>query len=111
MPYINFKIMTFKNFTPHTVVITDRCEYPSLGIARVSQQFTEFNQDGVCSTVFGDLVGLPEPEDGVLYIVSAMVLSAGKALGRKDLVAPATGHPNTVRNEKGFIVSVPGFIR
>ena len=49
------------------------------------------------------------PEAGVIYIVSAMVLSAAK--DRHDLVAPATNHELTVRNEKGHIVSVPGFVR
>ena len=29
---------------------------------------------------------------------------------RTDLVAPATGHKDCVRDDKGFIVSVPGFI-
>ena len=31
-------------------------------------------------------------------------------MGRNDLLAPATGHPETVRNEQGQIVSVPGFV-
>jgi hypothetical protein len=47
----------------------------------------------------------------VLYIVSALVLTAAKAAVRTDCVAPATGHPDCVRNDKGFIVSVPGFVR
>ena len=42
-----------------------------------------------------------------MLIVSAMVLSASD---RTDLVAPATGHPDTIRNDKGQIISVPGFI-
>jgi len=42
--------------------------------------------------------------------VSALVLSAAKAAGRTDCVAPATGHPACVRKD-GFIVSVPGFVR
>ena len=33
------------------------------------------------------------------------------AAKRADVVSPATGHPDTVRNEKGHIVSVPGFVR
>jgi hypothetical protein len=54
---------------------------------------------------------LPEPADNTLYIVSALVLTAAKAQGRTDVVAPATGHPECVRDEKGFIKSVPGFVR
>ena len=41
-----------------------------------------------------------------MYIVSALVLSA-LAGNREDVVAPATGHPETIRQD-GKIVSVPG---
>lgn len=58
----------------------------------------------------GDLDNLPEPEEGTIYIVSAMVLAAAKNKGRTDVVAPATGHPDCIRKD-GFIVSVPGFVR
>jgi hypothetical protein len=100
----------FINLTPHTIVLNDGREFPSQGIARVAASFSSFDEDGVCAQEFGQVTGLPEPQDGVLYIVSAMVLSAGKAQGRTDLVAPATGHPDCVR-ENGFIKSVPGFVR
>lgn len=101
---------TFVNFTPHSVVLNDGKSFPSAGIARVSNSFTDFNTDGVCDVTFGDIVGLPDPQDGVTYIVSAIVLSAAKLAGRTDCVAPATGHPACVRKD-GFIVSVPGFVR
>lgn len=99
---------TFKNFTPHTIVLNDGTEFPSQGIARVSNNFTEFDQNGICSVEYGAIEGLPDPEPNTMYIVSAMVLAAST---RPDLVAPATGHPQCRRNEKGFIVSVPGFVR
>lgn len=99
--------MTYLNFTPHTINLNDGTSYPSQGIARVSATFTDFDSDGVCQQKFGDVQGLPDPQDGVKLIVSAMVLSASN---RTDLVAPATGHPDTVRNDKGHIVSVPGFV-
>lgn len=51
-----------------------------------------------------------KPEEGTIYIVSALVLAAAKEKGRTDVVAPATGHPDCVR-ENRFIVSVPGFVR
>lgn len=59
---------------------------------------------------FGTVIDLPEPVPGTVYIVSAMVLSA-LAGSRPDVVAPATGHPACVRNDKGHILSVPGFVR
>lgn len=99
---------TFMNFTPHNIRLNDGRVFATIGIARVSNTFTTFDADGICSVKYGDVEGLPEPKEGVKYIVSAMVLAASN---RTDLVAPATGHPDCVRNEKGFIVSVPGFVR
>ena len=98
----------FRNFTPHAIVLNCSTSFPSEGVARVKQSFGEFDKGGVCSQNFGEVEGLPDPVAGTLLIVSALVLQAG---GREDLVAPATGHPDTVRNEKGHIVSVPGFVR
>lgn len=57
-----------------------------------------------------NITGLPAQKKDVYYIVSVFVLLAAKAAGRKDCVAPATGHPDCVRND-GFIVSVPGFVQ
>lgn len=101
---------TFKNYTPHNVALNDGTVYASQGVARVSASFTDFDSSGICSQAFGDVTGLPSSVDGVKYIVSAIVLVAAKAAGRTDCVAPATGHPDTVRNDKGHIVSVPGFV-
>lgn len=103
--------MTFVNLTPHALNLNDGTVLPSQGVARVSTSFTDF-KDGVCCVTYGDVEGLPAPQDGVTYVVSAMVLAAVKAVSdRTDVVAPATGHPDCVRNEKGQIVSVPGFVR
>lgn len=43
-------------------------------------------------------------------IVSGLVLQAAPA-DRDDLVSPATGHRECIRDEKGMIKSVPGFVR
>nr|WP_311147296.1 hypothetical protein [Prevotella pallens] len=102
---------TFKNYTPHPIALNDGRSFASEGLARVSATFSSFDENGVCSQQFGDVTGLPAPADDTLYIVSALVLTAAKAQGRTDCVAPATGHPDCVRNDKGFIVSVPGFVR
>jgi hypothetical protein len=96
-----------RNFTPHTIVLNDGRQFESEGVARVSNSFSSFDENGVCSVQYGDVEGLPEEEEDTLIIVSAMVLAASP---RKDLVAPATGHPACVR-ENGFIKSVPGFVR
>ena len=102
---------TFKNYTPHAITLNDGRTFASEGLARVSATFSDFDADGVCEQQFGDVTGLPAPAAGVLYIVSTLVLTAAKAAGRTDCVAPATGHPDCKRNDKGFIVSVPGFVR
>lgn len=101
----------FKNYTPHAIVLNDGTTYASEGLARVSASFTDFNDDGVCAQQFGGVTGLPAPAEGVLYIVSAIVLTAAKAQGRTDCVAPATGHPLCKRDDAGHIVSVPGFVK
>jgi len=102
--------MTFINLTPHDLMLNDGTIIPASGtVARVSSSFTEFDGNGICRQVFGDVQGLPDPKDDTTFVVSALVLSAVK--DRDDVVAPATGHPACVRDEKGFIKSVPGFVR
>jgi len=104
------------NLTPHTVTLVCgqlTVEIPPSGqVARVSataQQVGSVEIDGfsfpVVKTVFGDVQGLPEPQEDTVYIVSTLVLSA--AQGRNDLVAPNTGA--AIRDADGKIVGVPGF--
>jgi len=124
--------MKFVNCTPHAIVLNSGITIePSGSVARVAASFSPFDKNGVSEQVFGEVTDLPSPVDRVLdglaitnpdpypsvgyeetlYIVSGLVLTAAKAAGRQDVVAPATGHPECVRNEKGHIVSVPGFVR
>ena len=103
---------TVINLTPHAIVVDNgevsKTYEPSGEVARVLTESTKVGEvdgfDVVTTTVKGD--NLPEPQDGVYYIVSAMV----KALRpeRQDLLSPNTGVAK--RNEKGHIVSVPGFV-
>lgn len=102
--------MTFINLTPHNIALNDGTvieKLPDTAVARVGSSYTGFDEHGICRVVYGEVENLPEPQDGVVYIVSAMVLSQVKE--RKDVVAPATGHPDCVRKD-GHIVSVPGFV-
>lgn len=99
------------NTTPHAIVLNDGTQYEvSDTISRVSATFSPI-ENGLCTQVFGDLVGLPKPVEGVRYIASAMVASYAKIIGRTDVVAPATGHPECKRDSSGKIVSVPCFIQ
>ena len=100
----------FVNLTPHDIVLNNGTVFPKSGtVARVSVTHGPFDQNGICRTQYGEVIGLPDPLGSVLYIVSAMVLAACK--GREDLVAPATGHPFCIRSQTGQILSVPGFVR
>lgn len=112
----NFELVPtkFVNLTPHIITIDNGTQYhPSGKVARVENKFSNFCC-GISKVFYGEIENLPEPEDGVYYIVSAMVLAANnskpKYRRRGDLVSPATGHPDCKR-ENGFIVSVPGFVR
>ena len=55
----------------------------------------------------GEVIGLPDEEEGVFHLVSGMVFSASD---RPDLLAPDTGK-TAIRNEKGHIVSVTRLLR
>lgn len=101
--------MKFINCTPHAICLNNGTVYQPSGILpRVSQVISKFDDNLIATQSFGDVQGLPDVQDGVILIVSAMVLSASD---RKDLVAPATNHADTKRNDKGHIISVPGFLR
>lgn len=103
--------MTIKkmvNLTPHDIFLNDGSVVKASGVvARVKASFTGFDENLVCKQEFGPVENLPEKEEGTLYVVSALVLAASD---REDLVAPATGHPACIRDEKGMIASVPGFV-
>jgi len=94
------------NLTPHPITVGKTTFPPSGTIARVKAGFTPI-VDGVCHQTFGDVEGLPAPQEGVRFVVSGLVFAATE---RTDVFAPATGHPDVVRNEQGHIVSVPCLI-
>lgn len=117
------------NKTPHLIKVTGGPTLePALPPARVKAEFRPaeaqpgalpvslggdvLRLDGVTvyAQEFGEILDLPEPAAGTIYVVSAIVLAAAKKAGRQDCVAPATGHPDVVRDEQGRIVSVPGFV-
>ena len=104
--------ITFVNCTPHAIKLNDgRVFEPSGLIARVSQTISNFDENGIAVQSFGLVTNLPEKRYGTVYIVSAMVLGRAQAEGRDDVVAPATGHKDCVRDDAGRIVSVPGFLK
>lgn len=101
------------NLTPHAVTIMTEFESmddavtipPSGTVARCTQESEEVDTVKIAGlnvpiirTVFGDVVGLPDPADGTLFVVSRIVAEAAR--DRKDLVVPA----ETVRDEAGDII-------
>lgn len=100
--------MTFINCTPHAIVLNNGTVFqPSGVIPRVYDIYGDL-ENGIMTISQGQVQGLPEKVEGTFIIVSAMVMNASD---RGDIVAPATGHKDCVRNEKGQIVSVPCFVR
>lgn len=55
----------------------------------------------VTRAVYGDITGLPEPQEGVIYIVSALVALAAR---REDVLFPGPA----IRDAEGRIVACRG---
>lgn len=104
--------MMFLNYTPHTLNVVDNngnaVNLPSVGVARVATTDTVRNFGGftLTTSTFGDVVGLPAPVDGVVYVVSRLVLTALNG-SRSDVVAPGV----LLRDDNGNVVGCKGFGR
>jgi len=109
--------MIIINATPHNVnlILGDsQITFEKSGILpRVNQSSIEaepLQYNGLSipikKTEMGNLEGLPNETEGVYYIVSLIVLEAGKKIGRKDLIAP-----DTLRDGSGNIIGCKGFIQ
>lgn len=111
-------MITIKNLTPHAIVYiitADECiKIPASGtVARVStntQNTVKLNIDNpskfaiqLQKTSYGNVQYLPEQEDSVYLIVSAMVRQALPE--RKDLLSPA----GLLRNGDGEIIGCTAF--
>lgn len=102
------------NLTPHAVnlVLADGTTrtFESQGVARATQTVVEAGAvEGyrLVRTSFGEPVDLPDPQEGVFYIVSAILVSAARQSGRtvRDLLLPA----DTVRDDQGRIIGCKAF--
>ena len=89
--------MIIKNLTPHSITFVlgdERNPFvvePSGDIARVSCNTETVGEiDGiripVTKTVFGEVEGLPDPEEGTIFIVSSLV--AQRCMDREDVFIP-----------------------
>jgi hypothetical protein len=99
------------NLTPHVVNIwlgTDKVTVipPSGGVARI------WMQSKPCGDVCGipvvmqterKVLGLPSPEDGVVFLVSSVV---AKSVNRADVLSPDTTDDGVIRDGNGNIRAV-----
>ena len=109
--------MKLVNLTPHAIVIrladgTDRTIPPSGQTVRCqvrTEQLEPLDGISVVRSAFGDLEGLPAPEEGTVFITSTPAAQKAAVLGRTDVVSPDTG-PTAIR-ENGQVKAVRGFQR
>lgn len=97
--------MKIINLTPHTINLVlengTRAIEPSGKVARVSATTvkTGFIDDVPTSaTEYGEVIDLPEPKEGVVYVVSSLV--AARVPSRNDVYIPN----ESVRDEDGRII-------
>lgn len=96
------------NLTPHAITVVSGSgeilrQIPASGnLARVSARTVATGEmvDGipVTTTSYGEVEGLPSPQEGVIYIVSALV--AGRVPDRRDVFIPN----ESVRDSEGRII-------
>jgi len=112
----NMSTSKIVNLTPHTLCLASATVAgelieiePSGTIARVDtirELVGTLDSPGgkinIYRTEYGDVVGLPEPEDGVIYVVSGLVKSC--VPDQDDVYAPA----DLIRNEDGRVVGAAG---
>lgn len=106
--------MQIMNLTPHAITVqlpdgSRQTFAPAGAPARVASRSVDAGEVAgipLRATVWGDVVGLPGPTAGVVYVVSALV--AARML-RPDVVSPDTG-PSAIRAD-GQIAAVTGFVK
>ena len=125
--------MNIVNLTPHDIIVAvnvdgedvfltfkpvgnpARVKTNNVQIGTVTTALEEFStleeaqfHIPVSHVVYEDVENLPTPQDGIIYIVSAIVATSCK--DRADVVAPDTG-ATAIRGENGQIVAVRGFLK
>lgn len=99
---------TFINLTPHVVNIQGLDAVPPSGVvarcAVASELFGAHGGATLIRATYGAVAGLPEPIDGVLYIVSALVRAAVST--RNDVASPG----DLTRDDAGNIVGCRNLI-
>lgn len=106
--------MKIVNLTPHAITFMRANEEenlvinPSGKVARVSNETRQINTiDGipVMQNVYGEIVDLPDPQEGVIYLVSSIV--AARCSERNDVFIPN----DSVRDDQGRIIGCRSLAR
>lgn len=103
------------NLTPHQITVEkdmgggltgSTVIEPSGKVARVKEKVEILPDEGnilFVRTQWGEIQNLPEPKDGVYYLVSSIVFAA---TDRKDVIAVDTGPDSAIRDGNGNIKAV-----
>ena len=95
------------NLTPHAITFVNaegnvaRTVTPSGSLARVSCKTVTVGEIAgipVTETVYGEVEGLPSPQENTIYIVSALV--AQRCTGRTDVFVPS----EQIRDDQGRVI-------
>jgi len=108
--------MIIFNATPHDVLFIDGTNRITFNKSDILPRLKQENEDAqplsyngfsipIKKTTLREIENLPEETEGIFYIVSLIVLEAGKKLGRKDLIAP-----DPIRDANGNIIGCKGFL-
>lgn len=63
-------------------------------------------------THYGAVEGLPEPQPGTIYLVSALIAGRPEVAGRDDVFVPGTGPKDgTVRDANGQVYAVTRIVK
>lgn len=98
--------MEYINLTQHAITLGDTVVQPSGHIVQVTMQEEVIGMVGDMPAITrrpDHLGGLPDPEEGKVYVVSSMVLDQVPS-NRLDVIAPDTGS-TAIRNEKGHVLA------
>lgn len=108
--------MRLVNLTPHEISIEGCPVIPRTNIVcrllPVTNEIQPILDDNgnpfpVVENVLSEkyLVGLPEPEEGTMYIVSSIVQDFARGLlGRTDVISPDTSPESVVRDANGKVI-------
>lgn len=103
--------MIIRNATPHALQILREdgppavfpVDLPAPRLAVTRDTLPSIDGFAVARPTMGQTTGLPDPVDGVYYVVSALVADANR--DRRDLLSPG----ELVRDDAGKVVGAKGF--